>query len=399
MTKPLNTIKRRKVADLQPLLSDSPGTSSEAAVKLCQEARSFGLDLRDFLTLAIDVKGSDNVERFTDKDGLLSGYEAALTYLGLPVRDDFRNGVTLDLASDTFNTYSGVRALFPEVVDDILRWSYRQDQIENIGAVVGGSRTINGVEMISTVVNDTEADTQVARPVAELARVPMKTIKASQTSVRFWKFGGGYRTSYEFSRRARLDMLTPYAARMAREVERSKVGVATDLLVNGDGVGAAAAGVTAQSSFNGGPVGTSTNGILSWKHLLAWLIARAKAGTPVDTVLGNWDMYVQWLFMFNVPQLNAGEVAKDLLGKSGFQIGGVPLLSGAVNFALSSTMPANQLLGYSKGDTIEELVESGSLIEESERAIANQSISYVKTENSGYRLPFGDTRSIFNVNG
>jgi hypothetical protein len=41
-------------------------------------------------------------------------------------------------------------------------------------------------------------------------------------------------------------------------------------------------------------------------------------------------------------------------------------------------------------------VEAGSTINESERAILNQSITYVKTLNAGYKLAFGDTRSIFN---
>jgi len=74
----------------------------------------------------------------------------------------------------------------------------------------------------------------------------------------------------------------------------------------------------------------------------------------------------------------------------------VPLINGVVNFALSSTMTASQLLGMSKGDSLEELVEAGSTINESERAILNQSITYVKTLNAGYKLAFGDTRSIFN---
>jgi hypothetical protein len=71
-------------------------------------------------------------------------------------------------------------------------------------------------------------------------------------------------------------------------------------------------------------------------------------------------------------------------------------VNGVINFALSSTAAATTLIGYSKGDTVEELIEAGSLISESETAIQNQSVTYVRTENTGYRLPFADTRSIFN---
>ena len=65
-------------------------------------------------------------------------------------------------------------------------------------------------------------------------------------------------------------------------------------------------------------------------------------------------------------------------------------------FVLSSSAPANKLIGYTRGETLEELVEANSMIEESERAIQNQSITFVRTENTGYKLAFGDTRSIYN---
>ena len=302
---------------------------------------------------------------------------------------------SLDLASDTFQTFPGTRAVFPEVVDDILRWNYRQDQFETTAALVANSRTINGIELLSTIVDDDSGDYKVAGPVAELSRVKVKTIRTTQQSVTFFKHGWGIRTSYEFQRRARLDMLTPYANRVIRETETSKVGQATLTLINGDGAYPAAPVVT-QSSFTGGVIGTSTNGTLSYKHVLAWLVARAKAGTPVDTVVGNWDAYIQWLMMFAIPNTANTRGDADNLAAAGFRIGGVPLINGVVNFALSSTMTASQLLGMSKGDSLEELVEAGSTINESERAILNQSITYVKTLNAGYKLAFGDTRSIFN---
>jgi hypothetical protein len=396
MLQSLTNIKRRPIeAILSGLLSDNPSESQNTAAKLIAEAQSFGIGLRDFLTLAVDVRGSANPERYQDGKGLLNGYHAALSFLKLPVKDDFENGITLDLASDTFQTYAGTRALFPEVIDDMVRWKYRQPVHERIDALVGSSRTINGVEMISTVVDDVAADYQVVKAVAELARVPVKSIRTTQNAVKFYKHGGGYRTSYEFSRRARLDMLTPYAARMNREMEMSKVGVATSLLINGDGVQAAAP-VVAQSSYNAALGVNSTNNFISYKHLLAWLVARAQAGVPIDTVVGNWDAYLQWLLMFAVVDANAGKSDAEKVARAGFSMGGVPLVNGFVNFALSTTAPANRLIGYSKADTLEELVEAGSVISESETAIQNQSVTYVQTENTGYRLPFGDTRSIFN---
>ena len=389
MSKPLSQVKRRGVQALADLRSDNQAVSIQAAQNLIGEARDFGLNLRDFLTLAIDVPASDHAERFRDDKGFLSGYEAALAYLNLPVRDDFSRGVVLDAAVDTFQTYPGTRALFPEVVDDMLRWRYRQDQLESTKGIVSQSRTISGVEMISTVVDDKEEDYQVHRAVSELARIPVKTIRTSQTAVAFYKHGGGIRYSYEFNRRARLDILTPYQNRMMREVERSKVWTATTILINGDGVNPAAP-VVKQSSFNS----QATANKIDRRALVLWLISRAKAGTPVDTVLGNWDAYVEWLELFAMSKVGDRSEADDARAQ-GFQLGGVPLLQGQVNFVLSSAVPDGKLVGFSQGDTIEELIEAGSDIEESERSIQNQSITVVKTENAGYKLSFPDTRSVY----
>lgn len=390
MTESLTKVKRRGVESLQGLLQTNPALSLAAAQELITEAKNFGLNLRDLLTLAIDVPASEQADRYRDGQGYLNGYEAALSYLQLPVRDDFAQGVVLDAASDTFQTYAGTRALFPEVIDDMVRWKYRQDQLESTTPMVSQSRTISGTEMISTVVDDKQEDYQTARAVAEMGRIPVRTIRTSQTSVGIFKHGGGLRYSYEFGRRARLDLMTPYHVRMMRETEMSKVSSAVAILINGDTVNGAAP-VVAQASLEA----SATAGKINRRALIKWLIARARAGTPVDTVVGNWDAYLEWLELFAAPVVAAGKTDAEIASTQGFQLGGVPLLKGVANFAVASDAPDGQLIGYSRGDTMEELVEAGSDIEESERSIQNQTVTVVKTTNAGYKLNFSDTRSIF----
>lgn len=390
-TLPLSQIKRTGVETLAKLKDTSPAASKEAGTLLIADARSYGLDLRSYLTLAIDPSLSED-QRF--KGSGLNGYEVALAYLNLPVKNDLAAGVVLEAAAETFQTFPGVRALFPEVVDDVVKWKYRQDQIEKVEPLVAASRTVAGVEMQSTVIDDKADDYQIAQEIAEGTRVPVKSIRATDHSVKFYKHGMGYRTTYEFQRRVRIDLLTPYANRAMREMERSKVRWATLMLLNGDAVHSAPT-VVNQSSFNARAGSNSTNGTLSYKHLLLWFVDRAKAGVPIDTVVGNWDAYIDWLMLFAVPKHNNTRTEAQDLAAMGFQIGGVPLLTGVINFVLSSTMPDKQLLGFSRGDTLEELIEAGSSIAESEQSVLNQTVNYVRTENSGYRLVFGDTRSIF----
>ncbi|WP_163363614.1 hypothetical protein, partial [Enterobacter cloacae] len=80
-----------------------------AGKQLISSARSYGLEMRDYLRLAIDPTKSENRDNYEE----LNGYEAALKFLNLPIGDDFDSGVTLDLASDTFQYSPGTRALFP----------------------------------------------------------------------------------------------------------------------------------------------------------------------------------------------------------------------------------------------------------------------------------------------
>lgn len=379
------------------VLDENMSTSLRAGQNLVQAAKNVRLSLPDYLRLAIDPEKSDET-----KGAKLNGFEAALMHMGLPVRDDIDSGILLQAAAETFQTFPGSRAMFPPVIDAILQWKYRQDNIESADQIVAQSRGIDGNEMITTVVDDKEADYQQTGVIAEGSRIPFRKIGMTEKGVKFYKFGGGIEFTYEFERRASLDIVTPYAARMQREVEIGEVAVATALLVNGDGVNPAAPVVNAADLATAMPASgrpVTAAGRMNWEVFLSWLVNRAKVGLAVDTVVGNYDMYLEWLRMFATPTVNAGMTQAEILQGAGVQAAiANPNFQFNVKFALSTTAPASKLIGFIKNETLEELVENGSDIEESTRAIENQKVKFVKTENKGYRLVFGDTRSILNLN-
>jgi len=384
----LSKIERRPVEEvLGGLKADSTGQSKEAGLKLIERSKDAGLRLKDYLTLAIDTRQGENAEQYHE----LNGFEAALAHLNLPFKQDLENGVLLQAASDTFQTYPGTRAMFPEVIDEMLRWTNRQDQLERVDPLLAQTRTISGVEMISTVVND-DSDERDTFTVPEMSRIPVRSIRTTESSVKMYKHGSAYRTSYEFNRRASLDLLTPYANRIARELEISKVAAATDVLINGDGVHPAAT-VKGITTF-GGSAGT-----LDYKSLAKWIMESAKNGRPIDTIVGNYDMWVEMLMLFT-PTLNSTQslasAMPQVAGTPALNLD-LPILNSSVRFVLSSGVPANQLIGYTNGETLEELREAGSEIAENERSVLNQTITYVRSEVSGFRLAYGDTREILNV--
>ncbi|MGN6820261.1 MAG: phage major capsid protein [Sphingomonas sp.] len=393
----LSIVRNRQPAEvvLKDIKNDNLQASLAAGQKLVQNAKNAQLNVDDYLRLAV------NPEEGQFKGAKFDGFEAALAFLGLPVRDDFSKGIVLQAASETFQTYPGTRAMFPQVIDNILQWKYRQDQLENVENLIAQSRTINGVEMITTVVNDQASDYQQTGVIAEGGRIPIRSLRTTEKSVKFFKFGGGIEFTYEFERRASLDLVTPYAARQNREVAIGQAAIATSLLFNGDGVNAAAPVTNAATLAATLPTPpTTVAGRINWEVFLAWLVQQAKAGTPIDTVVGNWDMYLEWQRMFATPTANAGASVVDNLRKAGVNVN-MDIPSGFlpnISFAISSTAPAAKILGMIKNETVEELVENGSDIEESVRAIENQKVRYVKTVNKGYRLIFGDTRSVLNLN-
>lgn len=382
-------IQRQPVETVLKGLRGSRGESTEAGQKLIHMAADVGLGLRDYLTLAIDTRAGEHKEQLGD----LTGYEATLLHLNLPYRNDLENGVLLQAASETFQTFPGTRALFPEVIDDMLRWKHTQDQLETTEGLLAQRRTITGNEMISTTVDDDSGELGTFT-VPEMARIPVRTIKTSQSAVKMFKHGSAYRTSYEFSRRASLDLLTPFANRVARELEISKVKAATSVLINGDGVNGAAPVKAISHADFGGVAGT-----LDYKALAKWIMQAAKEGKPIDTIVGNYDMFVEMLFLFQptlASQLSLAGVLPQIAGTPKVNVS-LPILNSSVKFALSSSMPADKLIGYAKDETLEELIEAGSSISENERSILNQAITYVRTENTGYKLAFGDTRRILDV--
>lgn len=389
----LSIVNNRKPATevLAGLTSTRRDESIAAGQNLILKAKSAGLNIRDYLRLAIEPVAAH-------KEAGLDGYEVALATLNLPLGDDYSKGVVLQAAADTFATFPGVRALFPEVIDDVVQYKYRQTNFETIEPMVAQSRVINGTEIITTVVDDNKEDYQTEGMIAEGARIPVRSIRMSDKSVRIWKFGSGIEWTYEFSRRASLDLITPYAARMRSEVERAQVAVAYGILSNGDGVHAPAPVVaqTAVATEFGLPA--PTLGRINWDTFLAFLVRQSRAGTPVDTVVGNWDMYFQWVRMFATPTADGGPTQSDLLSDAGVTINRAnPNLTANINFVLASSAPANQLLCYSRQDTLEELIENASDIEESQKFIENQKVKYFHTINRGFRLVFGDTRSILNL--
>lgn len=366
--KNLDELQRRPVKDvIAGLDSTDSGTSNSAALRLLADARAYGLSIKDYLIASIG------------KEGDLNGYEQALMALNIPVRKNLEQAVDLRAASDTFGTKSGTRILFPDVLMDIVKWTTGQDNIVNTASIVAQTRTIQGNSAIMMDLVDPGTDATSMFQIAEGGEIPMRKIGTSERSVKMYKVGHGYEFTYEFARRANIDILTPYVNRINRQFEIDKVKYATAILVNGDGV-AAAITTDAETAYGG------VNGTLDWKSLFNWLVARAAAGYPIDTLIGNYATYGDFIGMFT-PTVNTQNIPQAMEKVGGPVLApSLAFMNYKINFAISNTVAASVLVGIIKPETIEELNEAGSDIQESERLITTQKVQFVRTLTVGYNL-------------
>lgn len=390
MSESLANIRKRPVSEIKESLMDKNiQASRDAGLSLSRESANYGLSIPDFLRLAIDTTATEESIKLKEKG--FDGYDMVKLAMNIPTKNDFSNQIMLAQASDVFATYPGAKALFPYVVDDVLRWSTRIDTLMSPANMVAGSRTINGNEMIRQIISEAESDSTKTFQVSELGRIPRRTVKTSDYAVKFYKHGSAYTFSYEFNRRAQLDVFAPFAARIARELELDKLGTCTRIMLEGDGSVNAAAPEVKQIDYDA----TANNGKLNYEVFKHHLIQQAKKGVIVTSVAGNYDAYEHFTNMFT-PNAFATNVPEEMARRNmGPNLMGINGLFGTVEFVLNTHVPEGKLLCFNKSETIEELVEAGSRIEEEERSIMNQAITIAKTENTGYSFIFGDTRSVY----
>lgn len=387
--KNITEIRKRKLDEIcNPLLSESDSEAKFAAEKLSKEAAEYGLPLDKFLDLAVDLSEGEEKAAYKNGDGL-SGFEQVMFKMNLPMRNNYKDQVVLAQASDTFATKPGSHILFPYAIDNVLRWNNNLEMNERVSDLISGSRTSNGNELVRIVAED-DAEARKTHRVGEGARIPVRKVSYSQKAVTFYKHGSGIEYTYEYNRRASIDLITPFAARVARDLEISKIKACTDIMINGDGVNAAATPLT-QSSIDS----QAQSGKLSYDGLLGALAIAIKAHHPIDTIAGDIDAYLQFAKLFGTAAVSSAYQVDQQAAKGGPQFMALRNIFTPVNFVLDSAVPSGKLLMFNRPDTIEELVEANSQIQEEEKSARSQIITYFRTENTGYSLIYPDCRYVY----
>ena len=218
--------------------------------------------------------------------------------------------------------------------------------------------------------------------VGEAAEIPGTTLTAGSKAIDLYKYGRRLDVSYEVLRRVRIPVVAFFIARLAVQAEVDKVSTVINVLINGDGNTGTAATVIPL----GGPGGLDAAATVNTLTLKAWLGFKLEFDNPysLTTELVRRDVLLQQML------LNTGSANIPLLMIQGTGFGGFsPInnqLADNVRYGISAEAPANKILAFDRGSAIERVTEIGSVINETQRWIKNQTETMTFTEVEGYRV-------------
>jgi|GEM_PF-4841237 len=332
----------------------------------------------------------------------LNGNEAIFHALGVPLNLKDDAAIAAFAASSTsFFTNDGLKILLPSLVNNLIRAQKNAPVIERVEDLILQTRMVKGNILQKEIEYDKASqDSYGTFRVAEGANIPVRTLKTSQTGVKFYKTGHGIEISYEVASDMTPDILIPFANRIAFERSQTEHSLALTTLVDGES--------TTPNSPNGPAVVDNLNTIdgktgtirARAEGFMMWLIACARAGRPIDTIVVGWDTILDLQYMFPVvdpsgnPAVGLGGIANGADQMAQMTVRLVNGINLNLNVVISSGMQEKQILGFRKNETLERLIKANSQIDEMERVIKSQTILYTQSIISGFTLAYGDSRRL-----
>lgn len=226
--------------------------------------------------------------------------------------------------------------------------------------------------------------------IGETAEMPMANLTTSEREYKLRKYGRGLRISYEALRRQRIDKIAWWVRWQALQAEVDKVTAAMDYLISGDGNAG-----TAATSYNLTTLDpTATPGELS---LTGWLNFRLQFAQPYipTTALMTQAVALQLIL------LNTGSANIPLQGANfngiGNQLTPINVTADAIRYGWTADAPSNKIVAFDNRTALEQVVEIGSEIRETERFITNQTEVMVMTENSAFAVLDANGTKILNL--
>jgi len=226
--------------------------------------------------------------------------------------------------------------------------------------------------------------------VGESAEIPIANLADSEHTITLHKYGRGMRASYEQMRRMRIDKLAMQIRMMAVQNEVDKVAAALAIIIAGDGNSNSATTHDLTTLDTDATAGTLT--------MKGWLNFRKQFANPykMTTALMTAASALQ------LEMLNIGSANLALLQLQGSDIVGtirpINRTADAVGYGWTSDAPALTITAFDRAWALEQLVEIGGDVAETERFITSQTEVLTITEVQGFAVMDNTANLILDIN-
>lgn len=316
----------------------------------------------------------------------LSAFDRQLQASGIVVKSDPTRGIYSSPGEYFFQSdRPGSAILFPAFLQKTALWA-KQNLVNDINDIIAATRTITGTSTYAALsVDDSEiigANAAGRRfRVDQRGNFPTVNIKWADMASSVTKHGVRLNWSYEFVRRASIELISLVVSRIMIQDQIEVFNDAIDMAINGDGTAANPA-ATVFKFVGPAYTGDMTNklrlensllpdaGVITYEGWLKWL-AGFKPYAPT-AICGNLNTLVK-IVMMERPNVDpAGVITMLLEAKTQ---GGAKLSTKVfpeVTLYLVDSVPDNTLVGLDKAYALERVLELGSDIQEAEKVIKNQ---------------------------
>lgn len=305
-----------------------------------------------------------NPEEKTEDGQPLDAYEQALKHFGIRVRGEKAS------TGEVFFYDPNARVLFPEFLERTFRWAEGEGMNEaRIDDLIAGRVQIDTNAYRSEYLDDGQDAPYLE--VEEGAELPTLVLKRHDQAIKLRKYGGTLKMSYESIRRMRLDVLSTFVQKVALDTRRAKVRRAIQTLINGDG------------NANPAPSVNTGSTTLSFGDLVDLVLDFQESYEP-NVFIGDKSTVIRSILKLDV------FTAKDTANPQGSamqQNGDWPRPLGKdLRFVtnVSELLGPNKVLAVDKRFALQEIVEGGSTLTETDRLITSQFQVITFSETLGY---------------
>lgn len=347
----------------------------------------------------------------------LSAFERQLQLAGIITKSDVTRGLFASTGEYFFQSdRPGSAILFPTLLQKTALWA-KMNLIADVNKIVATTRTIAGASSYqslfindSNIVGDgTQAKGRRFR-VDQRGKFPSVKIGWSESANAVTKHGVQLDWTYEFVRRASIEIMTTVVARIMMQDQQELFEEACDLAINGDTQSPAANPAARVRKFRiSGVAGANdivldTNpggaGKITYEGYLKFIAGFRPYN--VNVVIGNTNTLVKLILMAK-PNIDPAAIITTLLEPK--SQGNVRIdntfgqLFPNVTFYPADNLADNVILGMDTQFAMERVIELGSDIQEVEKVITNQTEAMVISIADGFSKIFPSAIQVLDFSG